>query len=242
MIELFCQNFFGYGNPKAPVWFIGMEEGGGNTIHEVNNRIEAWDNRGQKAFEDVVDYHVEFGLDECFQPTRPKIQTTWGKLIRAFLVYQNGEDPDLELVRETQRNSWARGDGNQCLTELLPLPSPNVGNWLYGNHFNGADDPPWLANREIYAANMLQVRIPALHSLISRNCPRHVVFYGRSYQKHWHEVAGAPTWKTANFREQELSWAQDGATNFYSMVHSTRGTNALFHALGYLMREREAGI
>jgi hypothetical protein len=28
----FIESFFGYGNLSAPLWFIGMEEGGGKTV------------------------------------------------------------------------------------------------------------------------------------------------------------------------------------------------------------------
>lgn len=30
VLDQFCQQFFGYGELTAPIWFIGMEEGGAN--------------------------------------------------------------------------------------------------------------------------------------------------------------------------------------------------------------------
>jgi hypothetical protein len=42
LIEDFGANFFGYGRTDAPVWFIGMGEGGGGSIDEINRRFIAW--------------------------------------------------------------------------------------------------------------------------------------------------------------------------------------------------------
>jgi hypothetical protein len=38
-LEEYATNFLGYGRPDAPVWFIGMEQGGGNSFEEVQKRI-----------------------------------------------------------------------------------------------------------------------------------------------------------------------------------------------------------
>ena len=38
----FAYNFFGYGNLSAPIWFVGMEEGGGNTKPEIAARLDQW--------------------------------------------------------------------------------------------------------------------------------------------------------------------------------------------------------
>ncbi|MBF6569142.1 MAG: hypothetical protein IVW54_09730 [Candidatus Binataceae bacterium] len=48
LIEDFDANFFGYGRTDAPVWFIGMGEGGGGSIDEINRRFIAWQHRGRR--------------------------------------------------------------------------------------------------------------------------------------------------------------------------------------------------
>ena len=42
LIEDFMNNFFRYGKLFAYTCFIGMEEGGGNTIEDVESRLETW--------------------------------------------------------------------------------------------------------------------------------------------------------------------------------------------------------
>ncbi|MBC8136283.1 MAG: hypothetical protein H8F28_10385 [Fibrella sp.] len=37
----FCNGFLGYGNLSAPLWFIGMEEGGGKSESEIAARLDA---------------------------------------------------------------------------------------------------------------------------------------------------------------------------------------------------------
>ncbi|MFL7892770.1 MAG: hypothetical protein AB8I56_11970, partial [Anaerolineales bacterium] len=61
LLEDFINRFFGYGNFKGKYWFIGMEEGGGNSLEEINRRLDAWDMRGRREVEDVADYHRAFG-------------------------------------------------------------------------------------------------------------------------------------------------------------------------------------
>jgi hypothetical protein len=38
-LDQFAHNFLGYGNLESPIWFIGMEEGGGNTKEEIKSRL-----------------------------------------------------------------------------------------------------------------------------------------------------------------------------------------------------------
>ena len=42
--------------------FIGMEEGGGNSLVEINNRLNTWVLRGERELEDLAQYHTEIGL------------------------------------------------------------------------------------------------------------------------------------------------------------------------------------
>jgi hypothetical protein len=49
LLQEFMSNFYGYGNYAAPYWFIGMEEGGGDTIEEITRRLTVWDQRGRRG-------------------------------------------------------------------------------------------------------------------------------------------------------------------------------------------------
>ena len=46
LLERFINTFVGFGNPQAPIWFIGIEEGGDRSPDLLCHRIELWDRRG----------------------------------------------------------------------------------------------------------------------------------------------------------------------------------------------------
>jgi hypothetical protein len=77
-LEEYATNFLGYGRLDAPVWFIGMEKGGGNSFEEITRRIEAWAELGRNSAEDIYRYHVAIGIQEWFSGPRPRLQSTWG--------------------------------------------------------------------------------------------------------------------------------------------------------------------
>jgi len=183
LLDEFIYNFYGYGNYNGPYWFIGMEEGGGNSFVEVAKRLNIWAGRGKRELEDVAEYHNEIGFSHLFSE-KPKIQQTWGKLIR-ILLSSNGSAPITEQVREYQKMSLGRLSGNTCLVELLPLPSPSTGHWLYAHH----SQLPYLGDRERYKHTCLMPRIAHLKQRINEHKPKAVIFYSFSYLAHWREIA-----------------------------------------------------
>jgi len=46
LLERHMENFAGYGNPAAPYWYVGMEEGGDREGEFISKRLDAWDVRG----------------------------------------------------------------------------------------------------------------------------------------------------------------------------------------------------
>lgn len=124
LLHTFMHGFYGYGNYQADYWFVGMEEGGGDTVQEINQRLTVWDQRGRREVEDVAEYHLALGIIHPFVE-KAKLQPTWAKLIRVLLSIE-GLSPTKEEVRRYQQQQWARSNGNVCLLELLPLPSPST--------------------------------------------------------------------------------------------------------------------
>lgn len=98
-----------------------------------------------------------------FEGEKPPLQTTWKQLIRIVLSMRD-EPTTASTVRAYQRDVFARIEGHECLLELLPLPSPNVGEWRYGECF----DLPWLCDRETYREHVLDHRVKRLQQLIAR--------------------------------------------------------------------------
>ncbi|MFZ4658505.1 MAG: hypothetical protein ACOYNY_15950 [Caldilineaceae bacterium] len=186
LLHAFMHHFYGYGNYQADYWFIGMEEGGGDTFDEVCKRLTVWDQRGQQELEDVAEYHIVLGITHPFAE-KPKLQPTWAKLIRVLLSIE-GETPTKDDVRRYQQQQWARRTGNVCLLELLPLPSPSTSHWLYAQH----SQLPDLITREHYRERWSALRIERLRQRITKHQPKAVIFYGFGYLPYWTAIVGAP--------------------------------------------------
>ncbi len=228
LLEDFISSFYGYGTYQAPYWFIGMEEGGGNTIAEISKRLEVWDKRGRKELEDVAQYSREIGVTHFFGD-RARLQTTWNKLIRVVLTAKNLKF-DTETVREYQKSSLGTTDGDTCLLELFPLPSPSTSMWQYGENSKLS----YLLNRETYREHVVSSRITHLQNRIKSYQPTAVIFYGLQYQSYWEEIVGIKF--QAKFAES-VSWETNGRTLFVVAKHpAAKGvTNEYFHLIGKLI-------
>lgn len=183
LIVPFMNEFYGYGNYQGDYWFIGMEEGGGNDCYEIDKRLCAWDKLGQPELADLYQFHHLIGITHFFQPP-VKLQTTWAKLIRILLCLQK-KSPSIQDIRDYQSACLGRSDGETCLLELLPLPSPSINHWIYSDCF----DLPELTNRQTYECHYVPQRVAHLQQRISQYKPKLVVFYGTKYIHHWQNIA-----------------------------------------------------
>jgi hypothetical protein len=225
----FMHNFYGYGNYRGAYWFIGMEEGGGDSFAEVSKRLAVWEQRGRRELEDVVAYHLALGINHPFGE-KPRLQPTWAKLIRVLLSLE-GHAPTREEVRGYQQRLWARSEGNVALLELLPLPSPSTSHWLYAQHSKLSS----LISREQYRQTWNTIRIQALQQRITTHQPKAVVFYSFSYLPFWTQVVGA---RLQPMLMGELYVHHSPSTIFAVVKHpSARGvTNAYLHTVGHFLR------
>jgi hypothetical protein len=125
--------------------------------------------------------------------------------------------------------SLGRLDGDTCLVELLPLPSPSVEGWLYGLH----SQLPYLADRNTYYQACLEPRIEHLKLRINTHEPEVVIFYGLSYQEHWQAIAEVDFSPVLN----GVSIARNRSTLFVMTRHpAARGvTNEYFHHIGKMI-------
>jgi hypothetical protein len=230
LLQAFMQGFYGYGNFEGEYWFVGMEEGGGNSFHEVDQRFEIWDSLGRGELLDVAQFHLKLGMPEFF--TEPvKLQSTWNKVIRIILSAE-GEKVSLSSVRKYQRDDLGRRSGNSCLIELLPLPSPSTKKWLYAEH----TDLPFLRNREAYRDYAIPWRIEGIRERIEKYRPSAVVFYGMVYQEWWREIADL---EFKPFEQYDFLVANSQATKFIMSKHPVAMgvTNEYFHQIGRAISE-----
>ncbi|GGX77165.1 hypothetical protein GJV26_16755 [Massilia dura] len=197
LINDFMKNFYGYGNLNGQYWFIGMEEGcGPDWDKDVKPRFEYWEARKRKQTEDLRDFHFSIGIRNHWEPIdgRPiKVQFTWKRLIETILAATGGIITSENIV-DYQSKHLGTLDGNNCLLELLPLPSPNVREFGFKHLAN--EEFPFFASRAKYRKHIMQARIDAIRNLISDKKPRHIVLYGLTYERQWSDLVKNANWKT----------------------------------------------
>jgi hypothetical protein len=114
-------NFWGYGSLEAPVWFVGMEEGLGDTgEEELEIRFRA---TAGKAMVDMrrdmsdVPNHMRW-----LQPPYP-IQNNWKYPIALYLYFKNDVPPTQEDVRRYQAHTLGDIDlKDTAVTNLCHFP------------------------------------------------------------------------------------------------------------------------
>jgi hypothetical protein len=206
LLSDYMKGFWGYGNPEADYWFVGMEEGGGDSYEDITRRITQWDRRGRNMLEDLYEYHMDIQVPKWFQSGAP-LQSTWNRLIRVLLVAK-GEVPEREVVRSYQIERLARSNDEVCLLELLPLPSPTTSHWLYGEH----SQIPELSSRAAYTRKVGEYRAQQIKQLITQRQPKFVLFYGIGYLEWWQKLVGV------DLTQQTLH----GKTAYFGQIGSTK--------------------
>lgn len=222
VIEAYIKGFYGHGRYESRYWYIGMEAGGGATESEVISRIQGWHNHGRPELEPLGGTARWFRDPVALQPT-------WKHLIRVTLNAE-GLPAQREDIRAYQKARLGRDDGLECLLELLPLPSPGLGKWL----FYPKSGLPYLGDRATYTGYVTPGRIEHLRTRIAEHRPALVTFYGRRYENEWRAIAGVD-FKPA--RIINVSTARNDHTFFVTMPHpAAHGlTNAYFEAIGQLI-------
>ena len=228
LLEDFTLAFYGYGTYRAPLWFVGMEEGGGASLEELRQRLAAWDRRGRRDLEDVADYHRSIDIDRHWREPVP-LQRTWSKLIRVLLSFQ-GLAPTTQDVKAFQRDHLGREHSDTCLIELLPLPSPSTAQWRYSTF----STLPHLSNRQAYVGHLGHGRAEHIRARIAEHRPSAVVFYGLRYRQWWERIAGTDL-LPGEF--DGLRLGHQGVTTYLAMQHPVaRGaTTAYFDRVGQLL-------
>ncbi|HEX9990192.1 MAG TPA: hypothetical protein VGE45_17170 [Chloroflexia bacterium] len=227
LLQSYIDTFYGYGDYRGRYWFVGMEEGGGTSFEGINKRLDAWEVRGKNELEDLAGYHSHLGITK-YLGDPPQFQPTWDKLIRILLSI-NGDTPTSQAVKSFQQKQLGRWGANHCLIELLPLPSPSMGKWLYGEH----SELPFLKTRQTYGEHLAEPRALHIKARIEEHKPAAVFFYGFGYHMWWKLIAGVQ-FSPTTIGTKVCHTASNGQTLFVIATHPvTRGiTNEYFHQIG----------
>ena len=224
--------FFGYGAPNATFWFVGMEEGGGDSFKEIERWLSCWDQRGRRQLEDLRAFHEAFG--EHRWHLHRQLQKTWSHLIRIYLS-ANFRSTEEDVVCEYQVEKLGRDGEDTALLELFPLPSPSTSSWHYGT-WSTLDA---LASRESYVKKLARPRIESLRRLLTESHPKAVVFYGTTYRDIWKQITptgGRSQWFEVAGSTIELT--EHEGTAYAICAHpSKRGiSSGYFSTLGRKLR------
>lgn len=234
LLESFIEGFYGYGNFEGDYWFVGLEQGGGNSFEEVQKRLEVWNSNGRPALEDAAEYHRAIGLGHFFDPAKPKLQSTWARLIRTLYGYEGHEAADTKAseIKTYQRDQFLRSKSNECSIELLPLPSPSMNKWLYADH----SELSYLSSRADYRARFAQQRADTIRQHIDQYAPKFVMFYGLhpEYTTWWRYIADIDFITVQIVSKFSAEFAKVDETTFiisrHPVAHGT--TNEYWHELG----------
>ncbi len=227
-LQAYMASFAGYGDLRAPLWFVGMEEGGGRDVDELARRVDAWDVRGRQRLEDLAGYHRAIGMSRHFAAPFP-LQRTWGPLARV-LQASRGASTALSELRHVQATQLGAHGGGAALLELLPLPAPNTNTWPYAAL---AKHVPALRDRAAYRTTYQPERLAMLRALMREGRPRAVICYGLGYWESWTALAGAPL-RPITIGERACYVGETSGSMLLAVPHPVAhgGTNYFWEAVG----------
>ena len=235
LIEDYAENFFGYGALSGKYWFVGMEEGGGDTFREVDARMRSWRERGRRELEDVCEFSATVGLHQWFGP-KARLQRTWSRYIRVICGME-GISADREWIRRYQAESLGRFEGESSLMNLLPFPSRSLKHWHYAN----LSELPHLGSRNACMDHYAEKRAKRLRSRILKERPRLVLFASMDarYRKWWQTIADVE-FKPRSFAGKAFDFGIMGSTAFVVTQHpAVRSmSNEFFQTVGKYVAER----
>jgi hypothetical protein len=187
-LQHWINHFYGYGSWKAPFWFVGYEESGGDLPEEVAEKLNYfYDVHGSvtdptlcsiRDLYQQVAFRVEGPRLERFANFHDHrfgnhaVQHGFWKNMMAFIHgYQNKELPDDLLTY--QRKSFATTQ--EALIQLYPLPAHNHA-WYYG--WLEVPQLPFLKTRSAYETKVYPIRIQSILRAMQDHKPKLVLMYG----------------------------------------------------------------
>lgn len=209
-IQSRINNFWGYGNPKSDIWFIGMEEGFHDDEQDFYARIE---NTYNKDIIDIVDGMQGVKAHLKWFESDSNIQRTWSKLLLLLLTLDGQKQIGNEALKKYQRSKFCRIHSNHCCLELMPLPSKTIknGDWHYSKY-----PIDYLQSRDKYLQTVKPLRVQALRSLIDTHRPKVVICYSFMYLQDWKTLTRNEFVKISEhlFHNKNLN------THFFVIPHS----------------------
>lgn len=200
-LSAFAETFVGYGNPDAPLWFIGLEEACGPNEAEMQQRLAVWQAFGRPRWMDACDFHMQAGMGHLFDTENCELQKTWKALMRICMKVANPNAvTTTAALQQFQSQRLGRPDGGHCLAELRPLPCPSTRpekfpypDWTDAQALPWLHDPTGVGDRRLarrqYEDFITPRRIAQLQALLQHHSPRAVVIYAMTPVRVWAQLA-----------------------------------------------------
>lgn len=228
-IEDHFRTSYGYGNLNSKCWLIGMEQRCGGKDRKLSRNIEIRiSSYGHEPIKDLKKYHLTIGEYRLFRAKRPNLPRTWSKIIHFLIGFKGAPFPTDKEVRVYQKTQLGGKSGDNCLLELLPLacPSTKGKDWpaIYRRWGKQYPTLSFLKERESYVHALLPRRTQEIRKLLAQrlrstaHCPNVVLFYGKSLNNSWIEIAGGAlprNWKN------KVRYDRKGRTWFAATNHLT---------------------
>ena len=190
LLSEYINTFYGYGDwGRAKFWFVGIEEGGGNEIENIQSRLNSWVKLGKTELLDCYEHHCNMG--SFTDANQGKLHTqTWTKLIITKLNTANS-DFSTSSILNIQLKDWGSLKSDNLLIELLPLPSPGIGTWSYRDKgwVDLKSSLSFLQDRVSYESEVTPKRVEHIKARIAEHKPKVVLFYGSSKKRYWNQIA-----------------------------------------------------
>ena len=87
----------------------------------------------------------------------------------------NDQPADSESIRRYQAESLGRFAGQTLLAELMPIPKPSIGAWVYESLI------PQFRSREDYYQQIKPRRLAMLHGLLRGHRPRQAAHHRQAH-------------------------------------------------------------
>jgi len=210
LIENRIKDFWWYWNMNSDIWFIWMEEWFSWDVYDLEKRLKItfW-----KTIIDVKDDMLEIDDHMKWFVSDSPLQRTLSKLILILLVLEWKDNINNQLIKEYQRNNFARNTSNHCSLEFMPLPckSINKKDWIYWDFWIN-----YLSTRKDYLKNIMPTRIELFQNLIIDRKPKIVIFYSFTYLDKYKEII----WDDL-IKEWNLYYKKINNTNYFVIPHPT---------------------
>ncbi|MDP9025924.1 MAG: hypothetical protein M3N13_11190, partial [Candidatus Eremiobacteraeota bacterium] len=191
------ENFIGFGNPMAPVVFLGMEEGlrRDSDLHADLEMRSTYD-----AYMDLAEAQGKLEGAGSYFGSTPVTQNTWRPMCHLMLKREGIENPRLEQRARYQADRLGRLDGDTLLCELLPYPHSDTGQWLYAEFGR-------YATRTRFEADIIPRRQEIFRKAFTTHRPELIVAYGKSNWPAYKDIFGDAEWHKADAFEYAI-WGQ----------------------------------